>query len=324
MTETAFWSWAYRVIKRKHNYLPGRFAAKLLRVAVSLVLRFKKEPIIELRVGDHSLLVPWSHYLPMVRPDCPLSEPEIGRLAAHLSKTEGELLMIDVGANVGDTIAALPALDRAKFLCIEGSEKYHEFLRKNHGSDARVKPVFALLDDGSHQNDGVRLQEINGSAHLVTSEVPSTGAPVLTLDVLLERNSNFRNANFLKIDVDGYDLLVLRGATEFLRRAKPCLHIELAPTAWRDYGGCGLSDGLAFLSDFGYKEVLVYDNLGDFVGRDRTDSPAFLGVLWDYAIRNPKQMSLNLIAFHASRKDVEQFYSSERGKLGSPLNQQQK
>jgi FkbM family methyltransferase len=311
MIGTAFWSWAYSITNGERKNLASSFAAKLLGLPIRLARSVASDPIIRLRVGDRALLVPWSHHLPTLLRHCPRYETEIGRLATHLSRTEGDLLMIDVGANVGDTIATLPSLERAKFLCIEGSQKYHDLLQKNYGSDARVKLLFALLADQSHQSDGVRLHEVNGTAHLAAGEGPSTGAPLLTLDDLLEKNSDFRNANFVKIDVDGYDLPVLRGATELLRRSKPCLHIELAPTYWRDYGNCGLDDGLAFLSQFGYKEILVYDNLGSFIGRDRTENPTFLPAFWDYSMKNPSRLYLNLIALHASRKDIENFYSAE-------------
>ena len=319
MIGTAFWSWAYAVTNGEQKNLAARFTAKLLRPPIRLARSVTSDPIIKLRVGNRTLLITWSHHLPMLLRYCPHYETEIGRLATHLSRTEGDLLMIDVGANVGDTIATLPALDRAKFLCIEGSQKFHDLLRKNYGSDPRVRLVFALLTDNSHRSDSVRLLEIEGTAHLVASETPPAGAPpLLTLDAVLEKNSDFKDANFLKVDVDGYDLPVLRGATGLLRRSKPCLHIELGARLWRDCGNCSLDDGLAFLSDFGYREVLVYDNVGSFIGRDRTENPTFLRAFWDYAMRNPSRLYLNIIAFHDSRKDIETFYGAEASEAALP------
>jgi FkbM family methyltransferase len=311
MIGTAFWSWAYGMATREQNNLPASLAGKLLRIFARIERSIKGDPIVKVRVGDRNLLVPWSHHLPMLLRHCPFYESEIGRLAKHLCRIEGELRMIDVGANVGDTIAILPPLDQAKFLCVEGSEKYYDLLQKNYGSDSRVELLFALLTDGNPQSDSIRIQEVEGTAHVAVSASPSAAVPRLTLDSLLEKSPEFRNANFVKIDTDGYDLKVLRGATEFLKRAKPCLHIEFAPTYWREYGKCDLADAQTFLSDFGYKEVLVYDNMGYFVGRDRADNPAFLRVLWDYAMRIPSRLYLNVIAFHSSRRDLEQFYDAE-------------
>ncbi len=88
-----------------------------------LIRRFNTDPIVRLQVGDRALLMPWSHNLPLILRSNPLYETEIGRLAQHLADIDGRVVMIDAGANIGDTIATLPKLDQAKFLCIEGSER---------------------------------------------------------------------------------------------------------------------------------------------------------------------------------------------------------
>jgi FkbM family methyltransferase len=255
--------------------------------------------------------MPWSHNLPLILRSNPLYETEIGRLAQHLAERDGDAVMIDAGANIGDTIATLPKLDQAKFLCIEGSERYYDLLQKNCESDKRVKPVFALLTDVVSGTDGARIKEVEGTAHVEMTEGSVAVAPWWTLDQLLEVHSEFKEANFCKIDCDGYDLRVLKGGTAFLERAKPCLHIELGLQLWRQYGGCEVEDGLAFLSRFGYKEVLVYDNLGYFIARDHVENPRILGVLADYTMRHPPWFYLNLIAFHETRNDLEEFYGRE-------------
>jgi FkbM family methyltransferase len=287
------------------------FISKPLAVAVRLARRFKGDPIVQLRVGDRTLLMPWSHNLPLILRSSPLYETEIGRLAQHLVASDGELLMIDAGANIGDTFATLPKLAQAKFLCIEGSERYYGLLRKNLESDPQVRLEFALLTDIKREGQRARIKEIEGTAHIELTDDSSAAAPWRTLDELIELHPEFANANFLKVDCDGYDLLVLKGAPSFLERAKPCLHIELGPQLWCLYGGCEIADGLEFLFQFGYKEVLVYDNLGYFIARDSVQNSRVIEILSDYAMRHPAWFYLNVIAFHESRKDLEEFYTRE-------------
>jgi FkbM family methyltransferase len=308
---TAFWSWAYGLASRERTGSPMDFISKPLAVAVRLARKFKGDPIVRLRVGDRTLLMPWSHNLPLILRSSPLYETEIGRLAQHLVASDGELVMIDAGANIGDTFATLPKLTRAKFLCIEGSERYYDLLRKNLESDPQIKLEFALLTDVKGQAQGARIKEIEGTAHIEMTDDLSAAAPWRTLDELIDLHPEFANANFCKIDCDGYDLLVLKGAPVFLERAKPCLHIEFGPQLWRMYGGCEIADGLEFLFQFGYKEVLVYDNLGYFIARDSVQNSRVLEILSDYAMRHPAWFYLNVIAFHESRKDLEQFYARE-------------
>jgi FkbM family methyltransferase len=311
MNGTAFWSWAYGVASRERTGLSEAVLSKAVAMAVRLARRFKTDPIVQLQVGDRALLMPWSHNLPLILRNNPLYETEIGRLAQHLANSDGEVLMIDAGANIGDTIATLPKLPKARFLCIEGSERYYDLLRKNLESDPRVKLEFALLTDVRGQGKSARVKEIEGTAHIEMTDDSSAAAPWRTLDELIELHPEFNQANFCKIDCDGYDLRILKGATTFLERAKPCLHLEFAPHLWRSYGNCDIADGLEFLFRFGYKEVLVYDNLGYFMAREPVQNSRVLSLLVDYATRHPAWFYLNVIAFHESRKDLEQLYTRE-------------
>jgi FkbM family methyltransferase len=311
MNGTAFWSWAYGVASRERTGSTKDFLSKLLALAVRLVRRFEKDPVVHVRVGDRFLLMPWSHNLPIILRNNPLYEAEMGRLVQHLAEVDGELLMIDAGANIGDTIATLPKVEPAKFLCIEGSERYYDLLRRNLGTDPRAKLEFALLTDVKGDSKGGKLKEVEGTAHVEAAEDASAAAPWRTLDELLELHPEFKNANFCKVDCDGYDLRVLQGGAEFLKRAKPCLHIEFGLQLWRRYGENEASDGFAFLSALGYTEVLVYDNLGYFITRDRVDNPRVLGILSEYVMRHPEWFYFNLIAFHETRKDIERFYGRE-------------
>ena len=311
MSGTGFWSWAYGVASRERTSSDRDLLSKPLAIAVRLARMFKADPIVRLRVGDRPLLMPWSHNLPLILRSNPLYETEIGRLVQHLSETDADVVMIDAGANIGDTIATLPTLPQAKFLCIEGSERYYDLLRKNLESDPRVKLEFALLTDVRDQRKGARVKEIEGTAHVEMTDDSSAAAPWRTLDELIELHPQFNQANFCKIDCDGYDLRILKGGTAFLERAKPCLHLEFAPQLWRSYGSCDIADGLEFLFQFGYKEVLVYDNLGYFMAREPVQNSRVLSLLVDYAMRHPAWFYLNVIAFHESRRDLEQFYTRE-------------
>jgi FkbM family methyltransferase len=311
MNGTSVWSWAYRVASRERTGLPEDLVSKPLRLAVRMARKFKSDPIVKVQVGDRALLMPWSHNLPLILRTNPLYETEIGRLAKHLGDVDGEVVMIDAGANIGDTIATLPKLSQAKFLCIEGSERYYDLLRRNCESDPRVKLELALLTDVRDERMGARLREVEGTAHVEATEDSSAAAPWRTLDELLDLHPEFKNANFCKVDCDGYDLRVLKGGPEFLERAKPCLHIEFGLQLWRQFGGCEASDGFAFLANFGYKEVLAYDNLGRFIARDYVENPRILGTLADYTMRCPPWFYFNLIAFHETREDLERFYGRE-------------
>jgi FkbM family methyltransferase len=58
-------------------------------------------------------------------------------------------------------------------------------------------------------------------------------APLVTLDDLIE---TFGTVSLIKCDVEGAELLVLRGARELLRRSKPTVICELVPEMLRGFG----------------------------------------------------------------------------------------
>jgi FkbM family methyltransferase len=310
MNALAFWSWAYDVANRQRVPVPFSVVFSPLQFGIRLARKFQGDPVVKVRVGNRVLLMPWSHQLPKILKSCPGYETEIGRLATYLDRADGKLLMIDVGANVGDTIATLPPLHRAHFLCVEGSQLYFDLLQRSYESDVNVTLLFALLTDSTSSTGKAGVHEAGGTAHVAKENGSLTAAPWMTVDEVVERYPAFEKANFLKIDTDGYDLRVLRGATALLQRSKPCLHLEFSPRHWREYGLCEAGDGLEFLSEMGYKDVLIYDNQGYLIGRDDTGNSKFLTVLAEYAMRHP-WFYMNLVLFHETRKDAEQFYDSE-------------
>lgn len=196
-----------------------------LRFGIRLAHKFQGDPVVKVHVGNRLLLMPWSHQLPRILKSYPDYEAEIGRLAAYLDRADGKLLMIDAGANVGDTIATLPPLHRADFLCVEGSQLYFDLLQRSYDSDANVTLLFALLTDSTSSIGKAGVHEAGGTAHVAKGNGSLTAAPWMTVDEVVERYPAFERANFLNIDTDGYDLRVLRGATVLLERAKPCLHL---------------------------------------------------------------------------------------------------
>jgi FkbM family methyltransferase len=305
-----FWSIAHRARSGGLPRWVPSYAANLLRLFVRALLKLNPDPIVRVNIGKRPLLIPWSHQLPFYLVQFPRYESEIGRLANFVHRTRGGLTMIDVGANVGDTVACLAGLSGARFLCIEALPRYFDLLRSNFEDDPHVVLEHALLGDGSALDAGLEFAEIGGTAHVEPGTGKDIDVPRLTLDALVDRCGAFREANLVKIDTDGFDLKVMRGGEGLFRSARPCLHVEFSPRHWRDYGGCKVEDGLEFLAGCGYDTLVLYDNHGYLIGRDSTREPTLALAFLHYALRHPG-FYLNIIAFHVSAKDATSFFASE-------------
>lgn len=256
--------------------------------------------------------MPASHNLPRILKEFPHYEGEIARLAEFLLNTEGRLVMVDVGANVGDTVALIPSRNRGRFLCIEGNPNFFKLLQKNFGKLPNVSCVNALVTDSIGPSQGAEFIEAGGTAR-VADGPPSHSATKMsrsTVDDILSANASFPTPNFLKIDTDGYDLKVLRGSASLLRKSRPALHFELSFRHWREFGDSTWEQAADFLSAIGYEECLLYDNAGYLIGSDQFHAAGLLPVMERYAFRRAL-VYLNVVTFHEASANWNTFKESE-------------
>ena len=72
----------------------------------------------------------------------------------------------------------------------------------------------------------------------------------------------FTDVDLIKIDCEGYELFVLRGAEEILARCKPVVIVEQKPGHAQKYG-LGERDAVPYLESMGYK--VAKEMAGDFI-----------------------------------------------------------
>jgi len=164
---------------------------------------------------------------------------------------------VDVGAHVG--LWSWPmSHDFGAVVAFEPMSAHREcYLRNMDG-----RPNFTL--------HGVALGETDGTAFLRTRTPGSSGDT--GVDQAAERSSlrasvdtdgelvdmkrlddfDLKNVTLLKIDCEGYELFVLRGAVETLKRCKPCVIVEQKPeTGMEQRYGIGTTDAVKFLEGLG-------------------------------------------------------------------------
>jgi FkbM family methyltransferase len=176
--------------------------------------------------------------------------PRIGQSA--------KLLIVDVGANIGDTallIAAMLGSDNVHFMCLEGDDQYLPYLRRNT-EQLSVEIIHTIVGSTSRA-ERVAFQSSDNRG--TSSIVAGSGAKAVVAldDVLLDRHPDL-----IKIDTDGYDIHVLRGSARCLRDTAPHLFVEYSPYHLRKYGKEEPTSLLSFALDMGYCTTVVYDNTG--------------------------------------------------------------
>lgn len=233
------------------------------------------DPVITMPVGGQLLKMHLSHQLPLYSASHPLYDRALPRISSHIADALGHARVIDVGANIGDTAAALLSDRRLRMLCVEGDDKYFPLLLQNtHRFGDRVYCVRSCCDEHSTATGRTPVRG-GGTTRFVTSAPTASAVPVATLDTIVAECPQTFVPDLLKVDTDGFDFKVLRGADELIRTAKPAIYFEWQP----EFLALQSEDARSifpWLSDRGYESLLLYDNLGRSIAIQKTSDDAAL------------------------------------------------
>lgn len=171
-------------------------------------------------------------------------EPEVAKLIdRHLPRQRD---VLDVGANIGlFSVKCASLLPDNKVVAVEPTPNALRLLRKNisrNGFEGRIEIFAGVVND---QEGTVDINFIPGKeeystmgklAHPSVAGLSTTIMKVeaLSLDTIVSRYNI--DPGFIKIDVEGMEHLVLAGATETLRKARPIVMCELCDPLLRING----------------------------------------------------------------------------------------
>jgi FkbM family methyltransferase len=240
--------------------------------SIRRVVLFVADPACKMEVATKPLWMPFSHLLPVYgRPGTEYNTLLI-RLADFIRVSHGRLCLIDVGANIGDTIVMCGVTDTDSVLALEPHPLYFSYLQRNFGNRPNVQKVQSVCGAEDAAPAAVEMKTIQGTAQIHQSGAGEMKMATTRLDTLLRDHPDFLSCNLLKIDTDGHDFNVLRGATNLIERAKPAVLFECDifqnPNYIRD-----IEEVFKLFSKAGYHDALVYDNLGYFFCRVDLQKP---------------------------------------------------
>ncbi|QLE58774.1 FkbM family methyltransferase [Nostoc sp. TCL26-01] len=192
---------------------------------------------------------------------CVLQE-DIARISPDLTiKT-----IFDVGANKGQTtLKYRRQFPEAKIFSFEPVSQTFEALKANVGVTPNVS-CFNLALGEENKQEQMLVQGTSGSNSIANvSQVNSPAEQSLetvhikTLDRFLEENNHIEQIDLLKIDTEGYECQVLRGAEATLR-AEKIFYIFIEVTfRQQDHQHTHFSTISEILADYNFNFVGLYD-----------------------------------------------------------------
>ncbi len=169
--------------------------------------------------------------------------------AIALSKlTEPSSLVLDIGANIGAHTLRLANLvgPRGRVMAFEPTDFAFRKLRRNLDLNPslsnRVEAFHCFLtaNDGNTVPDAIYSSwplaaEAGLHAKHLGRKMQTKSAQARSLDSILAERAD-RKVQLVKLDVDGFECDVLRGATSLLRDTRPVFVMELAPYVLQERG----------------------------------------------------------------------------------------
>src|ERR1700743_1015316 len=127
-----------------------RLAVRLIESIRQLLSRCGN-PLIRYEVDGHQLLMPLSHNLPLYRKHNADYSSNLGRIALQIANFHPGASAIDIGANIGDSVAIIRGQCSMPVLCIEGDPEFLRILRSNQpviGTDGYIFGGFVPTETG--------------------------------------------------------------------------------------------------------------------------------------------------------------------------------
>lgn len=287
-------------------------ALRLFGIQVSIIPRqVRHKDIILGKVGDFNLLMNADHSIVRTIALYPSYCANLPRLAQIVKEKYQDMSLIDVGANIGDGIALIRTKVHCPIVCIEGDRGYFELLQKNIEQFKDVSIFNEFLGE-KESNVSVEIIKDAGTLRIQDTEYTAEKASgdvlaITTLDSLARtQQQRFSSAKILKIDTDGYDLKIIRGAKEFIKKNKPVLFFEYDRVYLDEVNDDGLSI-FNFFKEAGYHSILFYDNYGRFLVSTSIEQLAEIEQLDAYISGKKGHFQYyDLCVFHKEDTDIAQ------------------
>ena len=218
---------------------------------------FKIDQIIY--IDNKKIILPPGHLLSLYESVYPKYDRFLPTVIGKIKENE---VIIDIGANIGDTLFRLLNINtRPYYYCIEADNFFFEYLQKNKKSlDVNIQNKIILIKTlVGDQLKGNLSETTTGTKSLIESDL---GIKSKKLDdIIIEYK--IKNIKLIKVDVDGFDYNILFSAINELKNNKPDIFFEYMPLD--ELGKKNYLRLIEKLNEIGYSNWTMLDNYGSII-----------------------------------------------------------
>jgi FkbM family methyltransferase len=244
----------------------------LKRIINAIGWRLKTRKPREYTVGKFAITLPAGHKLDMYQRNYKNYDRKLPIIASLTESKYGKMSIIDIGANIGDTAAALRGVCESPIVCVEGNLNFLPFLEANTSrlpGTFRIIPKYIGLD---LRNEIWNVVTANGTSHLQKKEVKTSpdfvrvdNFSLATYNEIVKINSDLPEVRLVKIDTDGFDFKIIQASLHDLCEQKPIIFFEFDPSFSLAKERREAAETLNSLYQIGYVNYIIFDNFGNYL-----------------------------------------------------------
>src|SRR5574344_961247 len=226
--------------------------AKEIKYQYSKTVSLMKNERIITRVNNQWITCPYSHKLAIYQKIFPKYDKQLSIICSFISHTQKKKInIIDVGANIGDTVINIGLKD-AYYLLIEGNPDYNIYIQDNLKNKYHYNLEKVFLSDTISNQYHLFSEFGTGKLISIKDGTIQNSNHICTLDFIIQKYPN-KHFDLLKIDTDGFDFKILRSAMTLLKSQNPYTFFEWDPILLKEQNEDPLSIFL-ILNDIGYTQ----------------------------------------------------------------------
>lgn len=221
------------------------------------------------KVGRHLISLPPGHRLDTHQETFLHYDKQLPLMVALMAGKHPDVVVIDIGANIGDGLAAIRGWSGVKVVCVEGVQAYFDVLCVNAqrvGGDNVLLKCFVGAQRGTVAANEVQVGNGTGRLRQTHETSPPLQSGALSDVVLLSdvgARAGIENRPwFLKIDTDGGDFDIIRGNIDTIAKTTCAIFFEYDPALAHVSG----VETIRALAAIGFDHFLVFDNFGNALG----------------------------------------------------------
>ncbi len=285
----------------------NRFGYEIIRSDGSHALRGNRKEK-KIQVGQYEISMPGNNPLLNVYKTHAGFNTHFSKLAQAVFQKYPQMTVVDVGANVGDTIALLRSAINVPVIGIEGDEISFGYLEKNTKQFSGVQIVKTFLGEKAKEIRA-SLEKTGWNTTIIPTERSGKTIAIKTLDEVLGESTFSRaEIRMVKIDAEGFDTIIIRGAYQLIARSHPVIFFEYNPENMNQIGENGLGTLFSF-RQYGYHKIIFFDCLSAVLLVTVIENENDINCLHHYVNRKSNLLRYYDIAvFHENDSDIaEQF-----------------